>query len=84
MEEPFNKSKNEGGPTITVDNKYMVFTKCVDVLLSPSSDKTYYNCDLYFSENIDGYWTPITNLGKNINREDTWESQASISPDGQP
>lgn len=83
MEEPFNKSKNEGGPTITVDNKYMVFTKCVDVLLSPSSDKTYYNCDLYFSENIDGYWTPTTNLGKNINREDTWESQASISPDGQ-
>lgn len=83
MEEPFNKSKNEGGPTITVDNKYMVFTKCVDVLLSPSSDKTYYNCDLYYSENIDGYWTPITNLGKNINREDTWESQASISADGQ-
>ena len=81
LPEPFNQSKNEGSPTITVDNKYLVFTKCVDVPLA--DNQTYYNCDLYFSENIDGYWTPITNLGKNINREDTWESQASISPDGQ-
>jgi outer membrane protein OmpA-like peptidoglycan-associated protein len=38
---------------------------------------------LYYSEYVDGYWGPITNLGKNINRDDTWESQASISPDGQ-
>ncbi len=81
LPEPFNQSKNEGGPTITVDNKYMVFTKCTNTLIN--IEQVYYNCDLYYSEYIDGYWTPITNLGKNINREDTWESQASISPDGQ-
>lgn len=81
MPDPFNKSKNEGSPTITVDNRYLVFTKCMDVIVS---DKlTYYNCDLYYSEFIDGEWTPITSLGRNINREDAWESQASISPDGQ-
>ncbi|HQB19269.1 MAG TPA: OmpA family protein, partial [Bacteroidales bacterium] len=81
LPEPFNQSKNEGGPTITVDNKYMVFTKCANTLIN--IDQVYYNCDLYYSEYVDGYWGPITNLGKNINRDDTWESQASISPDGQ-
>ncbi len=80
MPEPFNISKNEGSPTITIDKKYMVFTKCQDVLIR---EKPYYNCDLYYSEYIDGEWTPINSLGKNINGEDTWESQASISPDGQ-
>ena len=81
LPEPFNQSKNEGGPTITVDNRYMVFTKCANTLIN--IDQVYYNCDLYYSEYVDGYWGPITNLGKNINRDDTWESQASISPDGQ-
>jgi hypothetical protein len=81
MPDPFNKSKNEGSPTITVDNRYLVFTKCMDVIVS--NNLTYYNCDLYYSEFIDGEWTPIASLGRNINREDTWESQASISPDGQ-
>ena len=81
LPEPFNQSKNEGGPTITVDNRDMVFTKCANTLIN--IDQVYYNCDLYYSEYVDGYWGPITNLGKNINRDDTWESQASISPDGQ-
>jgi outer membrane protein OmpA-like peptidoglycan-associated protein len=77
---PFNMTKNEGSPTITLDNKYMVFTRCADVQQSDGS--AYYNCDLYFSEYKDGQWTNIKNLGSNINREDTWESQASISSDG--
>ncbi len=81
MPEPFNQSKNEGSPSITVDNRYLVFTKCMDVMLS--NNQYYYNCDLYYSEFVDGEWTPIRNLGKNINRDETWESQASISPDGQ-
>lgn len=80
MPEPFNLSKGEGSPTITVDNKYLVYTKCDNIFIL---DQKYYNCDLYYSEFIDGAWTPGVNLGKNINREDTWESQASISPDGQ-
>jgi len=77
---PFNLTKNEGAPTITLDNKYMVLTRCEDVVGSDMS--TYYNCDLYYSEYKDGQWSPIKNLGKAINRDDTWESQASISADG--
>jgi outer membrane protein OmpA-like peptidoglycan-associated protein len=77
---PFNMTQNEGSPTITLDNKYMVFTRCADVVRPDMT--TYYNCDLYFSEYKDGEWSNIRNLGKTINRDDTWESQACISADG--
>lgn len=80
MPPPFNMTKNEGSPTITLDNKYLVFTRCEDVVRNDMS--TYYNCDLYFSEYKDGEWSRIQNLGKAINRDDTWESQACISADG--
>jgi len=78
---PFNKTKNEGAPTITLDNKYLVFTRCTDDIM-PNGD-TYYNCDLYFTEYVNGEWTTIQNLGPAINRPNSWESQASISADGQ-
>ena len=92
---PFNISKNEGAPTITLDNKYLVFTRCMNEELTsaPNCDcpaktsyaagASYYNCDLYFTEYINGEWTPIQNLGTAINRPHSWESQASISADGQ-
>ncbi len=75
MPTPFNMGGNEGSPTITVDNKYMVFAKVEDV-------EGYANSDLYFSEFKNDDWTPITNLGFNINSPKTWESQPSISADG--
>lgn len=78
---PFNRTQNEGSPTITLDNSYMVFTRCADIPVNGTS-ATYYNCDLFYSEYIDGEWTHIKNLGPAINREDSWEAQASISPDG--
>ena len=77
---PFNLMKNEGSPTITLDNKYMVLTRCEDVVKSDMTN--YYNCDLYFSEYKDGQWSPLQNMGRTINRDDTWESQACISADG--
>jgi outer membrane protein OmpA-like peptidoglycan-associated protein len=87
---PFNISKNEGAPTITLDNKYLVFTRCMDIpffyedsACKCTKEKNYYNCDLYFTEYIDGEWTEIQNLGSAINNPYTWESQASISADGQ-
>ena len=77
---PFNLTQNEGSPTITLDNKYLVLTRCEDVVRTDMT--TYYNCDLYFSEYKDGRWSEIKNMGKAINRDDTWESQACISADG--
>ncbi|MCL2131892.1 MAG: OmpA family protein [Lentimicrobiaceae bacterium] len=81
---PFNMSKNEGTPTITLDNKYLVFTRCTDNPdIQLPNGKPYYNCDLYFAEYINGEWTEIQNLGPAVNRPNSWESQASISADGQ-
>ncbi|NLN73835.1 MAG: OmpA family protein [Bacteroidales bacterium] len=76
MPMPFNQSQNEGGATITVDNKYMVFVRCFRMM------DGYQNCDLYYSEFESGYWSGIKSLGPEINNPDTWETMPSISPDG--
>jgi len=75
VSDPFNKSDNEGSPTITADNKYLVFSKCKMI-------DDYYNCDLYYSEFKNDEWSEIKNLGTNINNPKSWESQPSISADG--
>lgn len=73
MEEPFNKSanNNEGGATITIDNKHLFFTV-----------NTKGNFDICSSDFIDGKWTEIKNLGPNVNDAKQWDSQPSISSDG--
>lgn len=73
---PFNRSEGEGSPTINITNDLLIFTKLV------SRNKGYPNYDLYYSEYIDDEWTEPKSLGANINRSDSWESQASISSDG--
>jgi outer membrane protein OmpA-like peptidoglycan-associated protein/tetratricopeptide (TPR) repeat protein len=75
MPKPFNQGENEGSPTITVDNRYMVFAKVKTV-------NGYPNSDLYYSEYLDEEWSPIKSLGPNINNPNTWETQPSISADG--
>ena len=44
---------------------------------------TYPNYDLYCSYYIDGEWTTPEKLGGGINRDDSWESQPSLSSDGE-
>jgi outer membrane protein OmpA-like peptidoglycan-associated protein len=70
---PFNMqtSNNEGGATISKDNKFIYFTKNENG-----------NFDLFYSENIKGVWGPITNLGPTVNDPKQWDSQPSLSPDG--
>jgi len=76
MPEPFNQRGNEGGATITADNKYLVYTVC-------EGNGANAVCDLYYSElDEDGFWTDIKSLGKKINSPETWESQPSITSDG--
>jgi len=72
---PFNRALSEGSPTINITNDMLIFTKLV-------STSGYHNYDLYYSEFIDGEWTEPKSLGPNINRPDSWESQASLSSDG--
>ncbi len=74
---PFNKHDNEGGATITIDNKMLFYTLC-----KYTEDRRYYNCDICYSENINGTWTLIESIGENVNRNNSWESQPSITSDG--
>lgn len=73
MDDPFNKttSNNEGGASITIDNKHLFFTVNIKG-----------NFDICSSDFIEGHWGEIKNLGSNINDPLQWDSQPSISSDG--
>lgn len=73
MPPPFNMntSNNEGGASISKDNRFLFFTR---------NDNG--NFDLYYSEFLKDKWGEITNMGPNVNDPKQWDSQPSISPDG--
>lgn len=75
LPEPFNKVYNEGGATLTADNRDLYYTVC-------NPNKEYLNCDIYQSQWLGEYWSDIKSVGQNINGSGTWESQPCISPDG--
>ncbi len=79
MPAPFNMEQNEGGATITIDNKELIYTVCR--LVDPKNPASYTNCDLYYSKFEFGDWSDIVPL-PNVNTPDHWESQPSISSDG--
>ena len=78
MPDPFNIFDNEGGATLTADNHFLFYTVC-----QYAKNSGYLNCDIFFSENTNDEWSEIRNPGQAINNPDTWESQPSISADGQ-
>jgi outer membrane protein OmpA-like peptidoglycan-associated protein/tetratricopeptide (TPR) repeat protein len=77
MPEPFNVNDNEGGATLTADNKTLFYTVC-----KYDNIKKYLNCDIWYSENIGGEWTQIRSVSNKINLPGSWESQPTISADG--
>ncbi|HTX89107.1 MAG TPA: OmpA family protein [Bacteroidales bacterium] len=77
MPDPFNVNDNEGGATLTIDNKTLYYTVC-----KYAKNNSYYNCDIYYSEYVNGEWTPIQSVSDKINLPFSWESQPSISADG--
>jgi outer membrane protein OmpA-like peptidoglycan-associated protein len=76
MPEPFNKNNNEGGASLSADNKYMFFTICRD------EGAELLNCDIWYSIFSQGIWSPIANAGAEINGKTTWDSQPTLSSDG--
>jgi outer membrane protein OmpA-like peptidoglycan-associated protein/tetratricopeptide (TPR) repeat protein len=84
---PFNKGANYGGATISVDNKEMYIT--VKNPLPSNKD----NFDIFRTEYTMVYdevqkkdvyqWTELERLGEQINTDDGWEGQPSLSGDGQ-
>lgn len=86
LRNPFNTGEflNYGGVSLSLDNKEMFICACESV---PPPQKI--NCDLYrttFERSGEGgydfTWTPLENLGPNINTPDGWEAQPTLSPDG--
>jgi len=73
MAPPFNlsASNNEGGASITIDNKHLYFTV---------NEKG--NFDICFSDFVEGKWSEIKNMGPLVNDPKQWDSQPSISSDG--
>ena len=74
---PFNRNSNEGGASITIDNNTLYFTICAN------SISGYNNCDLFYTfKQIDGKWSEIMTFKRKINGLKSWESQPSVSADG--
>ena len=86
---PFNDGtfNNYGSATLSVDNREMIICACKKERIYRQN---YLNCDLYVSKfkrtghgGNDFQWSPLVNLGENINTKDGWEAQPSLSSDGQ-
>lgn len=87
LPDPFNLGDSYGGLTISVNNHEMFVTVC-----GPKDARGYSNCDIYRSHydtkfDLDNggqsyEWAGLENLGPNINTPDGWESQPTLSADG--
>lgn len=75
MPDPFNKNPNEGGATMTIDNKHLFYTI---TKAGPEGNNT----DIYTSDFVDDQWTEIRPIGDRVNDPVWWDSQPSISSDG--
>lgn len=80
MSHPFNQgNRDQGGISITIDNKCLFITICTNLR---SGSTSYKNCDIYSSNFVDGKWSPLKKLGPNINSDYSWEGQPSVTADG--
>jgi outer membrane protein OmpA-like peptidoglycan-associated protein len=86
MTDPFNNdpTANYGGATMSIDNKHLYMTVCKPS--GTAADPNYVNCDIYGSNYTyaegEWFWGPLENLGPNVNTDDGWESQPTLSADG--
>jgi outer membrane protein OmpA-like peptidoglycan-associated protein/tetratricopeptide (TPR) repeat protein len=76
LEYPFNMESNEGGASITIDNKVLYYTKCA------FTSSGYKNCDIYYVFNQGDAWSEVQKFSSNISKIDSWESQPTVSSDG--
>lgn len=76
LTDPFNQGASEGGVSISADNNLLYYS----VL---AMEKGVGNYDIFFSERKNGVWQPVQNAGRNVNSPKSWDSQPSITPDGQ-
>lgn len=75
MEWPFNENANEGGASMTIDNKHLFYT------IYKNEGGLQPNADIYYSDMVDDAWTEIRKV-PGINDPVYWDSQPSVSADG--
>mgnify|MGYP006282519947 CR=1 FL=1 len=75
MGKPLNTKNNEGAQSLSADGMTMYFSAC-------NKQDGKGSCDIYMAEKEGDGWKDPVNLGKPVNSS-KWESQPSISPDGQ-
>jgi tetratricopeptide (TPR) repeat protein len=76
LSSPFNLESNEGGASITIDNRVLYYTKCI------RNKKGYNNCDIYYVTREGNAWSVVQNFSDKISKSDSWESQPTVSSDG--
>jgi outer membrane protein OmpA-like peptidoglycan-associated protein len=77
MPPPFNVTDdNQGGCTISIDNKHLYFAMMRD------EGGNQPNCDIYVSDYVDEEWKGIRKLSQNVNDPIYWDSQPTVSADG--
>jgi outer membrane protein OmpA-like peptidoglycan-associated protein len=74
---PFNETDDgQGSPSISIDNKKLYFS------MTRNEGGAQQNCDIYVCENINDEWREIKKLSANVNHPIYWDSQPTVSADG--
>jgi len=73
---PFNTSENEGAMSMTADNKVMYYSRMV-------MNNGKLNCDIFRTTFDNGRWGAFESAGANVNGDKSWESQPSVTADGE-
>ena len=73
---PFNTSENEGSMSMTADNRVMYYSRMV-------MKNGSLNCDIFCTTFANGRWSGFESAGSNVNSDKTWESQPSVTADGE-
>lgn len=78
MPPPFNQFDSEGSVTLTADGRQLYYS------IMRQTTGGYANVDIYQSHRMpDGRWSDVESVGGMVNGERSWESQPSVTPDGQ-
>ena len=73
---PFNSGDPEGSVSLTADGNELYYS-----VIRQSGG--YANSDIYRVRRVGGVWQEPENCGPQVNGDRTWESQPSVSADGQ-
>jgi len=73
---PFNSGDPEGGVSLTADGSELYYSVI-------RNNGGYANSDIYRVRRVNGQWQQPESCGPQVNGDRTWESQPSVSADGQ-